>query len=55
MTYSAAAFESAPKAAPATQADRRALIGTQAEKLWALQHDNGHLVFEVEADCTIPA
>jgi squalene-hopene/tetraprenyl-beta-curcumene cyclase len=37
------------------RAERRALIAEQAEKLWAMQRDDGHLVFELEADCTIPA
>ncbi|MEO0623252.1 MAG: squalene--hopene cyclase [Pseudomonadota bacterium] len=33
----------------------RSLIGEQSEKLWALQREDGHLVFELEADCTIPS
>ncbi|MFQ5568014.1 MAG: hypothetical protein ACE5EU_16800, partial [Paracoccaceae bacterium] len=37
------------------RAARRALIAAQAEKLWALQRPDGHIVFELEADCTIPA
>ena len=39
----------------AARAARRALIASQADKLWALQRDDGHIVFELEADCTIPA
>lgn len=31
------------------------LARTQSEALWQLQQDDGHLVFELEADCTIPA
>ena len=34
---------------------RAQLIEEQAEALWALQHEDGHIVFELEADCTIPA
>jgi squalene-hopene/tetraprenyl-beta-curcumene cyclase len=55
MNSPALAFEPKPRAKPAAKADCHALIGAQAEKLWALQHDDGHLVFEVEADSTIPA
>ncbi len=33
----------------------RRLIDEQGEKLWALQREDGHIVFELEADCTIPA
>jgi len=36
--------------------DARAdLIGDQAAALAGLQHEDGHIVFELEADCTIPA
>ncbi|MEM7505172.1 MAG: squalene--hopene cyclase [Pseudomonadota bacterium] len=38
-----------------TRADRRDIIQTQREKLWDMQQEDGHLVFELEADCTIPA
>lgn len=42
--------------APAERrAERRALIEERAEKLWAMQREDGHIVFELEADCTIPA
>ncbi|MEO1467873.1 MAG: squalene--hopene cyclase [Pseudomonadota bacterium] len=34
---------------------RQAVIDTQHDRLWAMQQDDGHLVFELEADCTIPA
>jgi len=34
---------------------RDGLISRQAEAIWALQRDDGHIVFELEADCTIPA
>ncbi|MEM1297735.1 MAG: squalene--hopene cyclase [Pseudomonadota bacterium] len=38
-----------------TRADRHVLIRGQTEELWALQQDDGHIVFELEADCTIPS
>ncbi|MEM7056976.1 MAG: squalene--hopene cyclase [Pseudomonadota bacterium] len=31
------------------------LVLEQAEALWSTQHEDGHIVFELEADCTIPA
>ncbi|MEL6316518.1 MAG: squalene--hopene cyclase [Pseudomonadota bacterium] len=34
---------------------RRAVIQEQAEALWGVQREDGHIVFELEADCTIPA
>jgi len=34
---------------------RRALIDERAEKLFDMQREDGHLVFELEADTTIPA
>lgn len=34
---------------------REALIADATAKLWGVQHDDGHLVFELEADCTIPS
>jgi squalene-hopene/tetraprenyl-beta-curcumene cyclase len=37
------------------RAERRALIAGQAERLWAMQREDGHIVFELEADGTIPA
>jgi len=52
MTPPAIAFETLH---PPARAQRKALISEQAEKLWALQDPDGHLVFELEADCTIPA
>ena len=44
-------------AAPAAGgcADRRALLSRQREKLWDMQREDGHIVFELEADSTIPA
>ncbi|MEM9140602.1 MAG: squalene--hopene cyclase, partial [Pseudomonadota bacterium] len=49
-------------ASPITQAHaldprdaRTHLIDAQTEALWAMQRDDGHIVFELEADCTIPA
>lgn len=39
----------------ATPFSRDRLVGTQAEALWARQHADGHIAFELEADCTIPA
>lgn len=32
-----------------------ALIREARERLWAMQRADGHIVFELEADCTIPA
>jgi len=37
------------------RAARAQLISGQSDALWGLQHSDGHLVFELEADCTIPA
>ncbi|GMG81277.1 squalene--hopene cyclase [Paralimibaculum aggregatum] len=33
----------------------RRLIEERTDKLWGLQKPDGHIVFELEADCTIPA
>jgi squalene-hopene/tetraprenyl-beta-curcumene cyclase len=52
MIQPAIAFENSLLAA---RNQCRAVIDTQAEKLWALQRPDGHIVFELEADCTIPA
>ncbi len=49
---------SGPEARPAPDPDRdllSRLIAERTEKLWGLQRDDGHIVFELEADCTIPA
>lgn len=35
--------------------DHRELIDTQVEKLFDMRKDDGHLVFELEADATIPS
>ncbi|MEO1274457.1 MAG: hypothetical protein AAFV96_03400, partial [Pseudomonadota bacterium] len=35
--------------------DRQQVIDDQAQLLWDMQKDDGHIVFELEADCTIPA
>ncbi len=42
-------------ARPIAPPDSRALVEAQAEALWAMQRPDGHIVFELEADCTIPA
>ncbi|MEM9061888.1 MAG: squalene--hopene cyclase [Pseudomonadota bacterium] len=34
---------------------REQLLKEQTEALWAMQCDDGHIVFELEADCTIPS
>ncbi len=52
MTPPVIAFETAETSARNRRQD---LIDSQAEKLWAMQRDDGHIVFELEADCTIPA
>ncbi len=38
-----------------TNFDRRTLIEERVEKLYEMQREDGHLVFELEADTTIPA
>jgi len=44
------------RAMPLDDRDARAdLLLEQTEALLALQQDDGHIVFELEADCTIPA
>lgn len=35
--------------------ERLKIVEEQREKLWGMQKDDGHIVFELEADCTIPA
>lgn len=40
---------------PADRATRARLIDQQTDALFGLQHEDGHIVFELEADCTIPA
>jgi squalene-hopene/tetraprenyl-beta-curcumene cyclase len=62
MTPPVVAFEiAAPETAPtvtvpiSARAERKALIAAQAGKLWDLQQSDGHIVFELEADCTIPS
>ncbi|MDH3665921.1 MAG: squalene--hopene cyclase [Paracoccaceae bacterium] len=52
MTPPVVAFETVETSARNRRQD---LIDSQAEKLWAMQRDDGHIVFELEADCTIPA
>ena len=37
------------------RATRAALIDQQTSEMFDLQDDDGHIVFELEADCTIPA
>ena len=34
---------------------RQHLVEAQGEALWSMQREDGHIVFELEADCTIPA
>ncbi|MEM6943710.1 MAG: hypothetical protein AAF565_08180, partial [Pseudomonadota bacterium] len=34
---------------------RREILDRQSGLLWDMQKDDGHIVFELEADCTIPA
>ncbi|MEM7177523.1 MAG: squalene--hopene cyclase [Pseudomonadota bacterium] len=50
-------MDGADFAEPVTRAraERRKLVETQREKLWDMQQEDGHIVFELEADCTIPA
>ncbi len=42
-------------ARPLAPPEACALVEAQAEALWAMQRPDGHIVFELEADCTIPA
>ena len=37
------------------RAANRAVIAERMEQLWGLQRADGHIVFELEADCTIPS
>ena len=55
MNFPAIAIETLKGTPLTAPAERRALIAAQTEKLWALQRPDGHIVFELEADCTIPA
>ncbi|MBY8975706.1 squalene--hopene cyclase [Rhodobacteraceae bacterium NNCM2] len=50
-------MDGADYAEPITRAraERARLVEEQREKLWDMQQDDGHIVFELEADCTIPA
>lgn len=43
------------RARPTGPSPARELIEEQAEKLWSMQQEDGHLVFELEADSTIPS
>jgi len=38
-----------------TRETRKAIIAERADRLWDMQKPDGHIVFELEADCTIPA
>ncbi|MEM1384081.1 MAG: squalene--hopene cyclase [Pseudomonadota bacterium] len=40
---------------PGEKQDRQRIVREQTEKLWAMQREDGHILFELEADCTIPA
>ncbi|MEL6774418.1 MAG: hypothetical protein AAFP23_06625, partial [Pseudomonadota bacterium] len=47
--------EADAQAAPSSWHERTAVMEQQREALWREQRDDGHIVFELEADCTIPA
>ena len=53
MNKASSHFSGSPMLGP--RSERHVLIDGQAEELWALQQDDGHIVFELEADCTIPS
>ena len=44
----------APLVAP-SRVERQSLVEKQTELLWTMQKPDGHIVFELEADCTIPS
>ncbi len=44
-----------PDQIPLDRAAREALLSAQNDALFQLQQQDGHIVFELEADCTIPA
>jgi len=48
-------MQGAESLSPDGRAANRAIIAERAEALWAMQREDGHIVFELEADCTIPA
>ena len=52
MTLDAAALRRDETTA---RAGDRALIAERVERLWGLRREDGHIVFELEADCTIPS
>jgi squalene-hopene/tetraprenyl-beta-curcumene cyclase len=54
MNVALGAAEGAAKGV-ASQIDRRALIAERAERLFGMQKPDGHIVFDLEADTTIPA
>ena len=45
----------AERSEPIDRAARAALVDRQADELFGMQDDDGHIVFELEADSTIPA
>jgi len=45
----------APPPEPSTREERLGILEERREALWDIQKDDGHLVFELEADCTIPS
>ncbi len=49
-------MDTLPETAPATSPEeRRRLIDERAGLLRAMQREDGHIVFELEADATIPS
>lgn len=58
MNDAAQRFENATPLDPASgdaRLQRQQLIDQQGEALWEMQREDGHIVFELEADCTIPS
>ncbi|MEM9011284.1 MAG: squalene--hopene cyclase [Pseudomonadota bacterium] len=43
------------RADPVDRAALKEVIGEQHDRLWDMQSEDGHIVFELEADCTIPS
>ncbi len=44
-----------PGQAMGTREEREEIIATQTDRLFGMQRDDGHIVFELEADATIPS
>ncbi|MDT8344414.1 MAG: squalene--hopene cyclase [Thermohalobaculum sp.] len=54
-TISAESLARAEALGAPSRAERKAIVAGQAERLWDMAKPDGHIVFELEADCTIPS